>query len=132
MSTLCHSLSRDFRSAKRDLRKVVGNRSSSVNSANVSREKLNRFKKETDLCFLVFMEKGEKSLKEKGECDETDDIKETKEDIVQNYQSLVSEFNSLSSSFGLKEIKIALDNQNQSIFAFRRVFSFYSKFKEAC
>ena len=77
---------------------------------------MNKLEKEADLCFQVFMEKGENLLKEKGECDEADNIKETIEDILQNYQSFVKEFNSMNSNFSLKKIKIALDNQNQGTF----------------
>ena len=82
------SSSQDFRSAKRNLRKVMGNWLSSVNSADVSRKELNRFK-EADLCLLIFVEKGENLLEETGGCDEADDIKETIEDIVQNFRFLV-------------------------------------------
>jgi len=113
--TEASSTERSFRSAKRDLRKVLGVWSKSVSSDDVSREELSELKGEADLCFLAFVKEGDEMLKAKEGSDEMEDLKETLGDIDQNYHALVREFNSINSRFGLKEFKTALDLQNQTI-----------------
>ena len=106
---------RNFRKAKRDLRKTIGEWTELCSSSEAPEEQFKDLKKEIDLLFLTFSTEGEALFLESEVSEEKEEIRETIDDFTQIYQNFVRDFDGLDDKFNLRNIQKSLEIQNKTV-----------------